>query len=410
MVKRDVGSNQYKTRTGIETTIEQPQDLMAQAGGRPSSRVRCGDVWGTGCRTWVQSPEYRHGNHPANPNLLAKIEDPNRLVNTVGIQRLSEEQLTAILRNGRLSHNTWISMISDPHAQEACRWNGPFSNWTQEQLLQAIQSWPPNLELNKYSNIVSMILQRLDGHKLLELSQDPLWSKPAINSLLTRRLEDRDLVHAACRYALQHDSTFYLDTFVDYNHPYLDDDMVQEVIASGKLNPYIVRGLIDQRHSHMSDNLLRQAIALYRNDQWVAAAVIDAIQDRDMGKDPHLHYLSELADRAKGALSAKRIAVEGPNISADIIEAAYNDPAIRAKMSIKARIALVRLPQCPLSIIEREAKSPSQQLSAAAAQHPQCPATLVLRALSITQPGTTNYKALLNHPNLPEEYRELARL
>lgn len=41
--------------------------LIDEAPGRimtDSSRLRCGQVWGTGCQAWVDPPEYTHGTHP----------------------------------------------------------------------------------------------------------------------------------------------------------------------------------------------------------------------------------------------------------------------------------------------------------------------------------------------------------
>lgn len=72
--KRATGSNQYKTRQrpdcGTPTV-----DLMAQADG---PRVRCGDVWGTRCRAWVEPLDYLHasGGHQHGGGLMAAARNP----------------------------------------------------------------------------------------------------------------------------------------------------------------------------------------------------------------------------------------------------------------------------------------------------------------------------------------------
>lgn len=38
------------------------QELIQQA-SQSGGRLRCGQVWGTSCRAWVQSPEFSHNNH-----------------------------------------------------------------------------------------------------------------------------------------------------------------------------------------------------------------------------------------------------------------------------------------------------------------------------------------------------------
>jgi len=79
--KRAVGSNQYQARAGVGFDPAEGAVLMAQAGA--STRVRCGDVWGTNCRAWVQAPDFRHGTcgrsfdaqvrAAANPQCLPEV-------------------------------------------------------------------------------------------------------------------------------------------------------------------------------------------------------------------------------------------------------------------------------------------------------------------------------------------------
>jgi len=60
--RRAVGSNQYCTRAGDDLgTAGCRLDLVAQAG--ELVWMRCGDMWGTDCRAWVQGPGWRHARH-----------------------------------------------------------------------------------------------------------------------------------------------------------------------------------------------------------------------------------------------------------------------------------------------------------------------------------------------------------
>lgn len=65
MARRGVGSNQYKTRAGVEAQSP-AADLIQQAAGQG---IRCADVWGFArrevprCQQLVYPPSFSHGNH-----------------------------------------------------------------------------------------------------------------------------------------------------------------------------------------------------------------------------------------------------------------------------------------------------------------------------------------------------------
>lgn len=93
MIRRAVGSNQYRARSSSALAPATGPDLMAQAAGAtPVQRLRCGEVWGTKCQSWVTPPDFTHGQHglagdrvllAANPDcpswalpMLAQDPDP----------------------------------------------------------------------------------------------------------------------------------------------------------------------------------------------------------------------------------------------------------------------------------------------------------------------------------------------
>lgn len=83
--KGGTGSNQYQTRgeshqqqdshhcDDIEAPILAGPDLVEQVEGLEHGgpeRVRCGDMWGTHCPTWVHPPGYSHDEHPSDDSKI----------------------------------------------------------------------------------------------------------------------------------------------------------------------------------------------------------------------------------------------------------------------------------------------------------------------------------------------------
>jgi len=73
MARRLVGSNQYRTRWGPD--LPAPDRGVGAPESAPK-RLRCGEVWGGRCRTWVRPPNYFHGDHPDGQSFWKRISDP----------------------------------------------------------------------------------------------------------------------------------------------------------------------------------------------------------------------------------------------------------------------------------------------------------------------------------------------
>jgi len=73
MARNKVGSNQYKRLVKQSQSVA-PRLVIPTTG---TARIRCGEMWGTKCQTWVEAPEYRHGAHPSKKAKWAKARDPN---------------------------------------------------------------------------------------------------------------------------------------------------------------------------------------------------------------------------------------------------------------------------------------------------------------------------------------------
>jgi len=88
--RRRVGSNQYQERWGPDLPAPSRDQQLVQlalqqdpTGTRDSppvpeapEGVRCGEVWGTGCRAWVGPPDYTHGSHPGERQWRRRAQDP----------------------------------------------------------------------------------------------------------------------------------------------------------------------------------------------------------------------------------------------------------------------------------------------------------------------------------------------
>jgi len=68
-----VGSNQHRTRWGPD--LPAPDRALGAPPGAPE-RLRCGEVWGTRCRAWVDPPDFSHGEHPSPEGRAARAQDP----------------------------------------------------------------------------------------------------------------------------------------------------------------------------------------------------------------------------------------------------------------------------------------------------------------------------------------------
>lgn len=94
---RLIGSNQYRTRTA-EDVGSTDIDLVHQA-TLSDSRLRCGEVWGTNCQTWVEPPEYTHARHGLNSQLARRVANPRCSAQGLDLisQRSSEYSLLDLL-------------------------------------------------------------------------------------------------------------------------------------------------------------------------------------------------------------------------------------------------------------------------------------------------------------------------
>ncbi len=61
MARGRMGSNQYR-RLSVTDLSEPKADLMSMAAAS-THRRRCGNMWNTGCRAWVEPPDYSHAEH-----------------------------------------------------------------------------------------------------------------------------------------------------------------------------------------------------------------------------------------------------------------------------------------------------------------------------------------------------------
>lgn len=450
MVRKQVGSNQYRTRLGTETSGG--PDLMAQAqAANGGERRRCGEVWGTACQAWVQGPTWAHGSHPANPQALAEIDHPDRTIDIVGISQLSYDQLTHLARNRRLGPGSVWRLINDQRGLSIYHDNdwllgACVKSWNPDQAQALIKRWPPHLPPARSRAFSGALVQRLSDTERWELVQDPNWGELALTHFQGNQIRDPEMFVAVWTHTKQHGTRDDLLRIIRNNPKTVPLDIIHEVLATDILGPYDTQSLVYNYHQHLTDDELQKAVLSFPNG--LTPAMFTIIQDRPIGRDlrwlweassmlrsPHvdrylggrtsarhillapgmppaarLHYLSVAIDWTKNSTDASMYLGGDPPIPTETIAAAYSDNSIRSRMTVDARERLVLLPQFPPEIIAQEAKSTSPRVAISAALHPSCPTPLVIRALSKATPGTHTYNNLLQHPNMPETYKLLARL
>jgi len=90
MTENRTGSNQYK-RVAKQNDSVAPL-LMIPATSTDRIRMRCGEVWGSKCQTWVEAPEYRHGAHPSGKAREDKARDPDTPAEILATLALDEDK------------------------------------------------------------------------------------------------------------------------------------------------------------------------------------------------------------------------------------------------------------------------------------------------------------------------------
>lgn len=89
---------------------------MAQAAG-DTERRRCGEVWGTGCRAWVQAPDYSHGEHGLFGDLAAQARHSE--MTSWAMQQIAErgtiESRCLLASRDDLPSELLSSLAADPY-------------------------------------------------------------------------------------------------------------------------------------------------------------------------------------------------------------------------------------------------------------------------------------------------------
>lgn len=108
-----VGSNQYQTRGASSSTGRSGATLDA---GRLLGKRRCGEVWGTSCQTWVQAPEWKHGRHPGEKTLEARLSArhvPPDILDIIASNR-NQSTRSRVARHPDTPVETLIRLATDP--------------------------------------------------------------------------------------------------------------------------------------------------------------------------------------------------------------------------------------------------------------------------------------------------------
>lgn len=330
-------------------------DLMQQAQGAASTqsvhRMRCGEVWGGGCKAWVQGPSWGHANH-------AQFRSP-------------------------WSQRDRVFPASVPSFVLA-----DLSNSDKDDIRAAIaqhQACPPQVRIRLCDD---------PSPKVRTAAWRTIDSAP----LLLRALEQRDIAALAGVARNPISNSPMLRRVVQYKPP-------ASVLASVAAHPQCPSDLLDRFSSLRNKTIVRGAA---RNPHCTAEhlAIMSTVHDYAVAHNIAVHpactadILVDLSNQSWDIEHIHWRILEHPNCPPNLL-ARYIDVG-NMMMIMKS----IKHPNCPSAILEDAARSATQRQWVV--QNPACPPHLLVQLLADTDPRIRGL--VLDHPNLPEEYRALSQI
>lgn len=466
-----MGNNQYRTRRN--GSLATPSDLMAQA-SQPGHPMRCGEVWGTQCRAWVQAPHFRHPGHPGDPARLRRHPDPGQLIDRVGPAALTAPQVSQLLRNPRTQLEHVLTLIEGGQMGAVLDvvgqvWDNDLKllhhprQWGTAQWEAALSRWP--VDASNYL-VTTRVVRWAADHRdvLVQMWRSDRW-QAAVPIMLTEQipLEVQDealrralrcppsahqwLANRRIQWNPQQVLTWARGVDPEAAVPALDGDVVPlddaalDILisrcsttprAAGALGTALARRGDMQRMQRLWDNT-----PSWHSDrldrQWR-----DSIQQMCRRRAVPPEALAQcvvqmlISGRSSGYdfdMPWYRRPEKEQECPPQVLTAVYDHPEACRRLTQSDRSAIVGLPWCPPQVLEQEAHipAPSPQNTILrnnwadlvtalpwyqALQHPNCPLPVLLRA--IQSPHLPYWPAVVQmldqHPSIPEDYRTLAKL
>lgn len=451
--------------------LVQQSDLMSQI-NREVARLRCHQVWGGRCQTWVSAPSWGHGSHQAyhklTPDTIQRLPDPDFVLQRF---ELDKSQSGALARNPRLSFNGLCTLLQGPHGESVSfartnawsKWSGKPGNtaqdctlepggWTDERWAKLIAVWPTSGSLSTWMRWAPRDIWRklvhdpvrarevrqlaravyAPGARLLDLIAvgerdrwpDPVWadiwqgtypirSNPSLYLRALEHLKQAGPREMAKLSIISAPTTSNPGLSQKQWILTLHEALMRNMDAPGVTDAHILqvaqRLAIEQDDSLDTPRFWSTVIApRLSGDGSIHNTLIRAVAKR-----PDAPPEAKLAAARWATTDLQRVQSMPATVwDAATIQAVYEDRQIRARMPEAVRRQLLAQPQCPPSVLATEARSKIASIRRQAIKHPDCPSDVLLRVWANQGESMHPFdrQILLEHPNMPEEYRALAQL
>lgn len=415
MVRRAVGSNQYRLRLGTVLPQAQGDDLLQQAAsagklqrpGDAPDRMRCGEVWGTDCRAWVQGPSWGHGQHMGFTDPYTK-----RPIGTA----FYDEIPTAVLVDLANSEEEMVraAVAADPGCPDDVR-------------LRLMQDPSYGVRASAVAGITDpgwmmQHLQRGTQEDLEGLAHNPRASSEILGEIASRKCPSRVLrqvvLHANCplevlERAVQRKNGTFIDAAV--NNPNIPVQMLEMAAR----NPACRSSTAFQIMQSAPESAAAIISLSSHSNDWVRARALHSpIITQDMlvraAEDPSPTVRLEVAESGSTpAEVVERLVVDPdhrvraatirhPSRTPQRMQHLAQDPSPSVRQTVSWSKA------CPPDVLVRLAGDTEENVRLGAARNPNSPTAAIAQLVGDSDPEI--HRAALEHPNCPEEYKSLAQV
>lgn len=386
--RRAVGSNQYRTRVGLDGVQASGHDLMVLAAQAPERRT-CGDVWGTGCQAVVYPPDFSHGNHGAYGNPLKAIRSPNcppqvlemfarATVMDNGGGMLSWQAACKIIRHTNCSSDAlgWLLQHPRHRVRQMVVAHPRLSLQHMVMALEWGRAWPKLAASNPIMD--QQACASLAGHSSPHVREAVACSEHCPPPILAQMALDKAghvRMAVAANPRTPHSALMKLADDASARSSLLNNPALNEEILR-----VIYRGCDGNQASYSTSWILRRVMA---HPQCPQDLLIRAYKQHPAG------------EMMVGVAS-------NPNCPRDILQQLlrHSQAAVRAQAACN--------PSVQPEWLWQRARDSSVVVREAVATHRACPPDVLVRMLRDRHPKVR--AAVMGNPNLPEEYLALAQL
>ena len=458
MVRRAVGSNQYRTRSRLDA-LPGP-DLMNQVSVSPSRR--CGEVWGTRCRAMVGPPDYSHAAHGGihHPDILSQVADPHWVLDQMG-GLMRAQHVAALAQNPALSYDDLLVLLSGPHGADAGaaredKWpvwerDHPLglspSQMDDQQWFRLLHHWPRGKLRDGRASVWYAACIHMSDDGWAQVLRDPTMLHQVDRAMglvsAYQNFPDSRWADLANR---------LLDGSWQPKHPhwvwkvapvYSDDPAITELCIRAVNTDDRDTIVAILEHRHPTDErwipVVQGLMARNMHEPYVVSLAVQHLMERAPGRvDPaqmwrdlpqlhaehpdHRRWSGVLGHLAKHPQCPTEAVItclfdqwssgytQGWPHEVPLTDTVVVSLATGSRWSgvpDPTRKRLMEHPACPPQTLKTEALGRNMDMAIAAALNRNCPPEGVGRVLQIRSISPAVIDQLMRHPNLPEEYRLL---